>query len=76
MLLHSHGLDFHSRVSVLLWVLCHYSRDRFFLHNTHALTMRNVSGVAYVAVTWIPNLVIQAGLCIYFSLAQLEDKSG
>ncbi len=45
------------------------------LHNLHGLTMRNVAGVAYVAKSWVPNLVAQAGVCCYFMLAQLECKT-
>ena len=44
------------------------------LHNLHGLLMRNVAGVAYVAKSWVPNLVAQAGVCCYFLLAQLPDR--
>ena len=47
----------------------------FLLEIMHALTMRNVTGIAHVKISWIKDLFVQVGLCIFFMLAQLQDKS-
>ena len=47
----------------------------FLLQIAHALTMRNVTGIAHVKISWIKDLFVQVGLCIFFALAQLQDKS-
>ena len=47
----------------------------YTLHNMHALLFRHVSGIAYVYLTWVPNIVVGVGMSIYFMLAQLPDKT-
>ena len=68
---------FHGSLSHPLYALqILFVSTLFLLHNVHALTMRNVSGIGYIKMTWLPNLALGAGLSIYFMLAQLTDKSG